>query len=69
MVDGGVEGEDVEGAGAEGLVGVGIGEEAETDCRFAQYVEIALNEVGVEFLFSIELAENFLLVVIDIDHD
>lgn len=50
----GVEGEDVEGVGAKDLVGVGIGEEAETHCRFAQYVEVALNEVGVEFLFRIE---------------
>ena len=30
---GGVEGEDVESMGAQGLVGVGIGEEAETDRR------------------------------------
>lgn len=51
---GGVEGEDVEGAGAEGMVVGGIGEEAETHCRFAQYVEIALNEIGVEFFLCIE---------------
>ncbi len=51
---GGVEGEDVEGVGAKGLVGGGIGEEAEPDCLFAQDVEEALNEIGVEFLFRIE---------------
>lgn len=51
---GGVEGEGVEGAGAKGLVGGGIGEEAEPDCLFAQDVEEALNEIGVEFLFRIE---------------
>ena len=54
MVGRGVEGEDVESAGAKGLVGGGIGEEAETDCLFAQDVEEALNEIGVEFLLRVE---------------
>lgn len=48
-MDGGVDGEDVEGAGAEGLVGGGIREEAEADNRFSQDVEEARDEVGVEF--------------------
>ena len=64
-MDGGVEGEDVEGAGAKGLVGGGIGEEVESDNRFSQYVEIAPDEVGVEFLLRVEEAENLLLVEID----
>lgn len=65
----GVEGEDVEDSGVEGLSVAGIGKESETDCRLSQYVEIALIEVGVEFLHRIEEAKNLLLIKIDIDHD
>lgn len=68
-MSGSVETEDVESTGAEGLIFVGFGEYAETDGRLPQDIKVTLNEIGIEFLFSIEEAENLLLIKIDIDHD
>lgn len=66
---GGVETEDVECTGAESMIFLGFGEQPETDSRFSQNIKVAPDEVGVEFLFSIEETKNLLLVKIDIDHD
>lgn len=54
----GVEGEDVEDSGVEGLSVGGIGEGWDPECRFAQYVEGTLDEVGIKFHLSIEEAKD-----------
>ena len=58
----GIETEDVESTGAEGLIFVGFGEYAETDGRLPQDIKVTLNEIGIEFLLSIEETKNLLLI-------